>query len=473
MALSALKRVREGLKFFRLNPTDARLDRVTADNERIRRYQLYARYYEGYLARGLITTGDPTHTKRLKYNFCRPIIAIPAGFLAGVPLIWEVRNDDGTINETATETAKKVWDRSGAERAFLEAAISTNIYGDCLLKVQRERLPDQPDKEDPDSLPTIEFLCPDLCFPLFGGHNHDQLIALEIAYVVTEGENQYTRHEYYDLDGAEVYHDESLVDRFTYPAIPAVWVRNNRSPNEIYGKSDLDGVMDLIDEYDHVARKQTAIIDYYANPRIVAEGVRQSDLTLDVNTFIFAPLGSKLYFLEWSGSGPAVMDQLTTIRNAIAEVSQIPAIAFGQMDAGHSTISGIGMKILYGPLLNKVQRKQANWGPALERAMWLALMAMGQTVPLPAVNVIWPDPTPVDPKALIEQETMAVTGGIKSKTSAMRAIGIEDPEAEIELIKEEQETLIAPEVKAAMELQARESEEGEEEEEEAPPRRVN
>ena len=457
MALARVRdRLSRGLRFFRHEPAFNQLDRMTADSQRIAEYAQYGRWYEGYIARGVLATGDPTHLKRLKYNFCRPIVNIPAGWLAGTPIVWDVRADDGSTNEEASEAAKRIWDRSGAERAFLEAAITAGIYGDACLKVVQER-------DDPEALPTLEFLCPDVCFPLFGGHDHSELLALEVAYVVTVGvEEAYTRHEYYDADGAEIFHGDTLVDRFTYEALPAVWVRNNRLPGRIYGTSDLNGLVDLIDEYDHVARKQTSIIDYYANPRIVFEGVTRGTLVLDVNTALYLPqIGQKAYFLEWSGSGPAVEDQLTRIRNAIAEIAQVPAVALGQMDKGYTTISGIGLKILYGPLLDKVRRKQAAWGPALERAMWLALGAMGIVVPLPSINAIFPDPTPVDPKAEVEREALAVEKGLKSHSSAMRAIGVEDPDAELKKMVEERDMLAPPELQAPGEERGEEEEEDE------------
>lgn len=442
---------------------DTQLDRMAADSARIAGYGYYKRWYDGYAVRGPIPTLDATHAKRVSFNFCRPIISIAAGFLAGNPLVWEVLTATGETDDQATDLAKAIWDRSGGERTFLEAAILTGIYGDCCMLIVSH-----------EEGPSIEFLCPDLCFPVFTGHDFSELLSLEIAYQVTMNvEESYTRHEYYEERRAEFFDGDTPAGGLVYDAIPAVWVRNNRVPGEMFGTSDLSGLIELIDQYDHLARRQVDIADYYATPHIVFTGVTKTDsLTVDTNTTIFLPRADgtqKAEFLERRGDAPDIEAALIRIRNAIAEISQVPSVAFGQMDRGFSSISGIGLKILYGPLLDKTRRKQAAWGPALERAMWLALTSQGVPVPLPQINLIWPDPAPVDPKAAMELEVMAVGSNLKSKETAMRALGIEDPPAELEKIKAEAEILVPPELKAAMELQAAEGEEDEEDEEEPPP----
>ncbi len=445
-----------------LRPSDPRLDRYVGDQRRLANYARFRAWYDGYLVRGLATPLVIDQYRRISFNFCKPIIKLAAGWLAAKPLVWDIRTATGVSDEGLSETAKEIWDRSGAERTFLDAVIAVNLYGDgCLLVVRHEEGP------------SIEFQDPGLCFPVFAGSSYQELIELEIVYQVTVGvEQDYLRREIYEPTRAVIYHDDEEVAALAYEALPAVWVRNDPLPGLMFGNSDLDGIVELVGDYDHLARKQTQIVDYYASPRVVFEGVVRADLDLDVDTALYLPRDSKAYFLEWSGGAPDIEAQLTRIRNAIAEVSQIPAVAFGQMDRGFSSISGIGLQILYGPLLDKVRRKQAAWGPALERAMWLALMAEGIRLPIDRINLIWPDPKPGDLALDVQREAQAVEANLHSRETAMRAIGIEDPAAELAKIQAEQALLTPPELQGdTPNSLTSERQEGEEDGSPAPNRR--
>lgn len=413
---------------FRRRRLDPKGDLKAADDQRIRQYGEYLRAYQGFAYRGPLSTSVAESAKRITFNFCRPIIHIAAGWLAGGALVWEVGAKDGSTNEEATAAAKAIWDRSGAERTFLDAALMAGIYGDAVVMAAQSV-----------EGPVLKFLDPSICFPTFDGADHSRMVMLEIAYQVTAGvEEAYIRREMYEETYAAFYNGDEQVGFIEYDELPAVWVRNNCVQGLPFGLSDLDGITELVDTYDHLAKKQRDIADYYAQPRIVIEGARPGNLTLDIDTVIYTgSQGGKAYFLERQGDAPDIEAALTRIRNAIAEVSQVPAVAFGQMDKGYTTISGIGMKILYGPLLDKTRRKQAAWGPALERAMWMALKAVGQEVAIADVNLIWPDPVPVDPLQEVQREAQATTAGLKSRQTAMRAIGVEDPEGELLRIKEE------------------------------------
>jgi len=404
-------------------------DLFEADAFRLNNYGRFMRSYEGYSVKGPPGTAVVSDYKRLKFNFNKPIVNLGAGFLAGKPLQWEVED-----NPDATEMAHTIWDRSGSDGAFLEAAIACGIHGDIVAVVA----------QDEDGLPKIEFVDAGIAFPQFARSDYSKLVALDIAYETLDSNGQRTiMREFYTDDHMEVYQGDTRISSQTYNAMPAVWIRNICVKGRTYGLSDIDGVVDLVEEYDHLASKQTRIVDYYAAPVPVFKGIQAPAKGIDksLQTSYFLPTDGDAFFLERKGEQPDVENQLTRVRNAIAEVSQVPAVAFGQSDSGLTSISGIALQILYGPLINKTQIKQASWTPGLEYAMWVALTASGYNVPLGSVNVKWPSTLPVDGSAEVTDATTKVAGDLNAIRTAMANIGVEDPNGELRKILVEKKLL--------------------------------
>lgn len=400
-----------------------------ADAVRISQYYRFMRSYEGYSVKGLQGTTVPTDYKRLKFNFAFPIINLGAGFLAGKPLQWKI--DD---NPDATDAAHAIWDRSGSDGLFLEAAMNCGIQGDIVGVVA----------QDDDGNPKIEFVDAAICFPQFARSDCSKLASLDIAYEALDDNGQRVMiREFYDQASMEVWQGDTMVSRQTYDRIPVAWIRNISIKGVTYGRSDLQGIVDLIEEYDHVASKQTRIIDYYAAPIPVFKGIQPPATGQDktIKTAYYLPPDGDAMFLERKGEQPDVENQLTRMRNAIAEVSQVPAVAFGQADSGLTSISGVALQILYGPLINKTQIKMASWGPNLEYLMWVALTASGYNVPLNAVNVNWTSSLPVDGSAEVADATTKVAGDLNAIRTAMANLGVEDPNGELRKILVEKKLL--------------------------------
>jgi hypothetical protein len=221
--------------------------------------------------------------------------------------------------------------------------------------------------------------------------------------------------------------------------IPAAWIRNKSILGMPYGVSDLRDVYPLVQEYDHVASKWTRIIDYYAAPHLAFEGVTKpadGKIQMETGTAFHIPLGSKMYYVE-KGPQPDVETCLGRIRDAISEISQVPAIAFGDADRTGAQISGVALRVLYGPLIAKTRDKQANWGPALEHLMALCLRASGERfhdVTADRVHVHWQDPLPENVQEMVAAEVAKVTNNLSSRRTAMNRLGTENPERELRSI---------------------------------------
>lgn len=433
---------------------------IGSEQDRFRRYARFLRAYEGYRTPGGLNPSRSNaetalQMARLRFNFNRPIVELGASFLVGDAVTWKI-DPDGKGDQAearAQEIADKafdIWDRSGSDRAILQAARSGGIYGDMVALATL----------DAEGQPRIEFVSPDLCTPKFRGNDAQKLERLTIAWTEEDEREQRTNHrEEITADGREKFVNDVPVPEESAQfdgRIPAAWIRNLSLKGQSYGISDLDGVVDLVEAYDHVMTKRERIIDYYAAPTIVFEGLRKGDLEKDTNTVLYLPAstgtggGKRAYFLEWAGAPPDIELQLDRIRNDIAEVSQVPAVAFGRQDSGLSTISGVALRILYGPLLAKTDAKRASWGPELEYVMWLCLRKAGYPeLRLEQVNIQWPDPVPVNEKELAETEKTLVDAGLRSVRTAMKNLGVEDADAEFARVQEERMPVKLKELQAA------------------------
>lgn len=401
------------------------------------RLQVYARNllaYSGFRVTNLATSRYISanlmqrHTlPRLRYNFSRPIVNLAAGWMAADPLKWEVKD-----NPDAREAAEQIWTRSGAEGALLRAAFASVLLGDVAAVAA----------EDDAGLPRIEFLDPAICFPTFDPSDYQQLKSLEVRYEgIADDGAPVLISEFYGPTERALYHGDALVEQQSYDVLPVVWIRNQELMGWPYGISDLDCVIDLVEEYDHVAGKQTKIIDYHAAPVPVFKGIKASEIEKHANTAYFLPTDGSAEFLEWKGDHPDIDRQLTRIRNALAEMSETPPVAFGQADSGLTSISGVALQILYGPLIGKTRRRQAFWSPPLQRLMWLCLQRAGFDVPLDSVRPVWGKGLPVDGQARVAEEASKVAAELSSRKSAMTALGVEDPDAELKRIVLEEKIL--------------------------------
>ncbi len=408
---------------------DPRGTLIGTDTDRLAAYTKYYRAYRGYSVREPTAGSYTGEGPRLRFNFNRPIVNLAAAFMAAKPLDWEVK-----ANPEATTACYDIWQRSGSDRTLLSAARAGGIYGELAALAT----------VDEAGLPRIEFVDPGICFPVFDSSDVSKLIQLEITFTrleFREGRDplEIERREFYSPTELTVYEDGKIIDVRPYDRIPAAWIQNLGVMGVAQGISDLEGVIELVEEYDHLAGKQTRIVDYYSSPTLVFKGISAGDLNKDVRTILFLPADGEASFLEWSGSGPDVEAQLSRIRDAIAEMAQVPAVAFGQPETGGSNISGVALEILYGPLLAKTRDKRAGWSPPLEYVMGVALGAANHDVPPEDVRAIWADALPVHGQEQIAQETEAVAAGLRSKRTAMNRLGTEDPEAELKRILVEKE----------------------------------
>lgn len=432
-------------------------------SDRAARWANYSKFFECYHGRiyrggtdGTYSYVNQSQMKRLVFNFAVPICNTGAAWLAGPDVSFSVvtQGQEGESEDAIEARMEKdrmygaklsaIWDRSGSCNEFMDAALSCCIYGDVGITVRRQ-----------NSEAYIVFHEPGICDPYFSPHDSRVLDGMTIAYPVEErGETvpyveEWTRGVVTTTVGEN--EPDVMVLKWAGDECPALWVRNEAVKGREFGVSDIDAPFQAICEYDHIAGKQTRIIDYYSAPAIVVKGGVDPDGTIEKNvrTVWTVAEGGDVKFLEWSGTAPGVPEHLELIRRGISEMTEIPEVAFGKVDQGFTHASGVSMKVLYGPLENKIRRKRAQWGPALERAMWLALRAEGvMDVPLSAIKINWGECAPHSESEFLTDLETKMRLGLSSRTALREMQYTED---EIKMIESERDS----EQEKAAELEAK------------------
>lgn len=366
---------------------------------RIARYAAFEHAYRGYKVRDRNRVVSEAQLDRVKFNFCEPVVDFAAAWIAGQPLRFSVKHDSSDAAKLLTQAANDIWDRSFGDARFLEGALSCCIHGDMAMLARK-----RPD----DGLALIDFVDASICYPEFSPTDVSQLTSLTVAFHYRDAGDHHVREEHWTRDGYRFIVDGEIIDEGSFDLggnAPAVWIKNDGLKSDKFGRSEIDRILDLVLEYDHVASKETRIIDYNSSPITALTGVKkgQTELQKDLRSVWYLPENGKAELLELKSDGERIGAQLDRIEEAIQKISMTPAIAFGSIDRGFSNATGISLKILYGPLEKKTQRKRATWGPQIQKVMWLALMIEGHYVPVEHVDLVWQDAAPHNLSEALDQ----------------------------------------------------------------------
>jgi hypothetical protein len=388
--------------------------------QRIAAYIRYKRLFDGYAVRQ--STDHQDQFKQLRYNLSRPIANVAADFLAAKEISWVVNDED-----ELTATCDEIWTQSGGSATFIENARLGGIMGDACIMI---------DKPEEDKVAKFKWLDPAVCYPEFDPHDYTKMIRLVIAYDILDSNGKSVVYsEVWENGKVTVKMGDDIIRTETYDeevfgGIPAVWIRNDAMKGDMFGRSDLQGIVELVEEYDHLNTKQSRIIDYYAAPNLKAKGVTKNQMTMQKGerTMYFIPAEADIEFIEWGGTAPTIDLHLARVRETISEVAETPQVAFSKVDSGISNVSGVALRILYGPLIAKTERKRQSWGPSMERAMWMALRCEGHMdLELDEISIEWQDPTPVNEVEEWEIYAHKVEMGV-SKKQVLREAGYTDDE---------------------------------------------
>ncbi len=422
-----------------------------ADSERLRRYQQYLRFYGGehwdHLSPGSAARGRT----RLTVNYARAIVDKGVSYLLGRGLNFAVPADPG-----AEALLYRVYQENDLASVDLHGATNGAVLGDTTFKVtwsaaeQRVRVANvdpvaffaERAADDPAALTSVH---------LVYGLSADQVA---VAYGVRPGRAVAVVVEQWTPDSFSVLVEDQTVRREPNPyggLIPFVHIPNLQPPNSAWGVSDLRDVIPLNREINARLSDQSDSIRYHADPPVIFRGVQEhSDLAVGSGTVWDIPADADVQLLEWRGQPPSVQAHVELLFRALYEVAETPRTSFG--DSGR-LLSGVALETELRPLIMRTLRKRVFWEVGLRRrsALILALAARfglyqgvearrrpsASRPPIPDTRVIWPPLVPRDDAAEVRTNIALVQAGLRSRATALDALGAESPEEELRRIQDE------------------------------------
>lgn len=218
----------------------------------------------------------------------------------------------------------------------------------------------------------------------------------------------------------------------------------------IYGCQDepeYEDVQTLIDRLEKLLSNFADTNDYFGNPKMVAKGQvlgfakkGEAGAVLEID-----PEGS-LDILSWDQAPESVKAEYQNLKELIHTLTQTPDLSWDSVKG--LNVSGVALELMFMDAVLKVMDKEEIWLDYLTRRVNL-IMAMlsyiDQTTFKEAAKNLMIEPEIV-PYIIIDKQTRAnielsLAGNkqLKSRKTAMRDIGIDNVEEELELIEQEEE----------------------------------
>jgi hypothetical protein len=220
---------------------------------------------------------------------------------------------------------------------------------------------------------------------------------------------------------------------------PIVDCQNLPEPNSYYGRPDLtDDVVDTNLTLNKVMSNAARVQRIHGHPKVVAKGVGDGDLDVGPDEAIVLPdTDSEISLLEPRATVSDHIELFRTVKAALHEISRVPEVTAGRLD-NIGQLSGLALKILYGPLVRKTEVKRRLYGSMIED-LTARLAEMGGFGPDQNVDIRWPEIIPSDPVMESTAAEALQRAGV-SQATVLSEMGY-DPEQEAEKRAQDQTNL--------------------------------
>jgi len=149
--------------------------------------------------------------------------------------------------------------------------------------------------------------------------------------------------------------------------IPVIQFRNRRIAGELLGRSDLEGIKSLQDDYNCQCSNESDILDYHGYPQLVArnlESVEKLSRGVDQIINIVGYENSDIKYLERNLPTRAFKEKMDRVKTAIHYLTGTPEVDKNLL---YGNISGITLNMLYRDAVIKVRVKSVEYREAFEK----------------------------------------------------------------------------------------------------------
>lgn len=397
------------------------------------------RYYDGNHDPALVVRhGEPDDNVVL--NVVETAVDALTDFLFGETLhldLLDVENDDERqLYIDAT------WRQSGGMRLLGDLRTNGAVSGHAFLSIDVTE--GQFTRTVPPRLRVID---PSTMQVITAEDDYDEVVEYRMTWNVMRGGKPVAKRKRVIAEGLSwvIVHEESdqhssrwtVTDTSTwlYPWAPIVATKNLPRPNAYWGRPDVDAdLMRLQDAINAVGSDARRVSRLLGHSQVWASGVNDDDLTADPGEVIVLPDEGRMGVVGPPSTPDAHLMLLDRFKSAFHEQARVPEVTAGKLD-GIGQLSGLAMRILYGPLMRKVNVCRGLYGHLLDetnrRLLDLAEYEAVETAPR------WPQVLPSDPLVDAQAASARQAAGVSIETT-LDEMGL-DPIVEAERRQQERE----------------------------------
>ncbi len=219
-----------------------------------------------------------------------------------------------------------------------------------------------------------------------------------------------------------------------YPWAPLLTWQNLPNPGKFYGLSDLESA-ELNDAINFVASNINRILRFHAHPRTIGTGMRADDVEATaVDSFWAIPKkDANIFNLEMQSDLQSSMRFLDFLRGAF--FSESAGVDMTVFKDKIGSVTNFGLRVLFQDAIDRIELKHQTYGEALVELNRRALEVMGAGKENYTV-IHWPEALPSDKVELTKLIAMEMEGGLTSKETAAKKLGL-DWETEQERLQAE------------------------------------
>lgn len=368
-------------------------------------------FYHGLVAPQLkVKEGEPDDNVYI--NYAAVIVDKGVSFLFGKPLVIGVGMDEDKSGE---EYLEKVWPQAQRDEEFQEMAEDGANTGDVYLKINIE----------PGGSPRVTVGDPN-CYELISDpHDVSRVVCYRCSYPVTDeaGKTRLFKEEttragdgkswlirqYESNDQGATWTPFGTDVSWNFPFAPVFHAKNLPQPKSMYGKPDLtEPVLKLIAYISRLDSMCGKIVRIHSSPKPYAKNLKKQDLEWGTDGMLFlkgqggigqTSVEAEIGLLEMKNDISTALSLRKVLREGLAEMTGVPEVATGKVEST-GQLSGVALRIMYGPLIEKTEKKQLRYGRMIKECV-AALLAIGGMAGL-KVTLNWTDPLPGDEQAKVE-----------------------------------------------------------------------
>ncbi|HEY0171603.1 MAG TPA: phage portal protein [Pyrinomonadaceae bacterium] len=393
-------------------------------------------YYSGYAPKQLkVKDGQPDDNVYI--NYAEIVVDTGVGFLFGKPLVIGVGTDQ---DKTGEEYLERVWPQSQRDEEFQEMAQDGAVTGDAYLKICIEETGE----------PRVTVGDPATYEIVTDPHDVSRPVIFRCSYQMTDAggreylfkeeteraENKKTwriRH-FESRDGGQLWTPTAYDMTWNFAFPPIFHAKNLPNPKCTYGKPDLTeqvlAVIAYISRLDSMCGK---VVRMHSSPKAWAKKLKKTDLEWGTDGMLFLnPTGqsaeAEIGLLEMTNDISTALSLRKVLREGLAEMTGVPEVATGKVETT-GQLSSVALRLLYGPLIEKTEKKQLRYGRMIKECVEALLVIGG--LKGQKVKLNWGDALPGDEKAKVEVAEGKQRLGFSTNTLIKELGG--DPEHEAKM----------------------------------------